>query len=400
MKIAYLINQYPQPSQSFIRREIGALESLGATVERFTVRRWKGKLVDAGDLNEQSKTRALLDAGAPGLIVATLGALFNRPAQLFRAAALAWRIGRRSGRGVMIHVVYLAEACVLAKRLRACGAQHLHAHFGTNSATVAMLSGMLGGPGWSFTCHGPEEFDSPAALALGEKIARAKFVVAISEFGRSQLLRWCAPDHWPKVHVVRCGLDAMFLGQPTSPVPDVRRFCCVGRLSAQKGQVLLLEALAALVKSGERVELALVGDGEMRADIELHMRELGICPFVTITGYVDAARVRDELLRSRAMVLPSFAEGLPVVIMEALALGRPVVSTSVAGTPELVRDGQSGWLVAPGSVEQLVEAMREVLRSPVSKLEQMGRAGADAVRQRHDAAKEAAKLLRLFVAGK
>src|SRR5438874_5166222 len=223
MKVAYLVNQYPHVSHSFIRREIAALETLGVTVERFSVRPSPADLVDPADQAERQRTHILLAAGLFGLLGALFWTALTRPLRWLKALRRAVRLGRRSERGVMRHLVYLAEACVLLRRLRRCGAAHLHAHFGTNSAAVALLTRLLGGPPYSFTVHGPEEFDRPDSLSLTEKIENAAFVVAVSSFGRSQLFRWCAAAHWPRVHVVRCGVDAAFLSGGPQPVAATNR---------------------------------------------------------------------------------------------------------------------------------------------------------------------------------
>jgi colanic acid/amylovoran biosynthesis glycosyltransferase len=401
MKIAYLINQYPQPSQTFIRREIAALESLGVTVERFTVRRWSGQLVDPRDVAERDRTTTILDAGPLGLLGATLATMFTRPARFFRAMSLAIRTGRRSPRGLPYHAIYLAEACVLLRRLgshagRGDPVRHLHAHFGTNSATVAMLCAALGGPRYSFTTHGPEEFDSPVALALGEKVRHAAFAIAISDFGRSQLMRWSDLRDWDKLHVVRCTVDSSLLDGTIMPPPDEPRLVCVARLGEQKGHQVLLDAAARLARQGVPFQLTLIGDGELRPAIEETIRRHDLSRHVRLAGWMSNDAVRDEIVRSRAMVLPSFAEGLPVVFMESLALGRPVITTWIAGTPELVQNGKTGWLVPPGAVDELADAMRAALTGPAEQLHQMGVAGREIVRKRHHGATEAAKLLELI----
>jgi len=221
-------------------------------------------------------------------------------------------------------------------------------------------------------------------------------VVAISEYGRSQLFRWSPHPLWPKIHVVHCGVDERFLDVVPTPVPDVARFVCVGRLCEQKGQLLLVRALAELVRRGREVELVLAGDGEMRSELETLIRDEGLAARVQITGWASGERVRQEILAARALVLPSFAEGLPVVLMEALALHRPVLSTYVAGIPELVVPGECGWLVPAGDVESLVAAMEAALDTPVEILAAMGAAGAERVRRRHDVRTEAGKLHQLF----
>jgi glycosyltransferase involved in cell wall biosynthesis len=396
MKVAYLVNQYPHVSHSFIRREVAALEALGLAVERFSVRPSPADLVDPADQAERQRTQILLDVGLLGLLGALARTALTRPIRWLRGLRWAVRLGRRSERGVLRHLVYLAEACVLLRRLWRCEAGHLHAHFGTNSAAVALLTRLLGGPPYSFTVHGPEEFDRPDSLSLTDKIEHAAFVVGVSSFGRSQLFRWCAAEHWPRVHVVRCGVDAAFLGGGPQPVPDTNRLVCVGRLAEQKGQLLLLEALGRLAAEGVAFEMMLAGDGPMRGLIEQRVKRLGLDGKVRITGWLSNDAVRQEVVSARALVLASFAEGLPVVLMEALALGRPVVTTYIAGIPELVEGGVNGWLVSAGSADALAGALREVLWAPRERLEQMGKAGAARVAALHDAGREAAKLAELF----
>lgn len=394
MKIAYLVNRYPKASHSFIRREIRALEARGLEVLRVSVRPPGDDLVDPRDVEEARRTHVLLRGAA--VVQALLAEALGRPGAFLRALAGAWRLGRRSDRGLAVNLVYLAEACALVRLLRREGVRHVHAHFGTNPPAVCLLAADLGGLDYSFTVHGPEEFDRPQGLKLDRKIAGARFVAAVSEFSRSQLYRWSASGDWKKIHVVHCGVDELFLQESVTPVPDVRRLVCVGRLCEQKGQLLLVEAAARLAREGLDFELVLAGDGEMRTAIEAACRRHDLGARVTITGWVSNDRVREEILASRALVLPSFAEGLPVVLMEALALGRPVVSTYVAGIPELVVPGECGWLVPAGDVEALAQAMREVLEAPTERLSSMGARGAVRVRERHDARDEAAKLATLF----
>ena len=394
--VAYLINQYPKVSHTFIRREIQALERRGIAVERIALRGWDAEVADDADRDEKSRTRYVLQDGLMALAGAVVASLMRAPSRFFTGLGLALRMARRSDRPWPYHLVYLAEACRMLPWLQASGASHLHAHFGTNSAEVAMLAHELGGPPYSFTVHGPEEFDRPEFLGLGEKIRRSAFVVAISSFGRSQLYRWVEHAQWPKVQVVHCGLDAAFHNvAPTDP-PDVPRLVCVGRLCEQKGQLLLVEAAARVVRDGTPLQLVLAGDGEMRAEIEAAVLSLGLREHVRITGWIGSGQVRDEILNARALVLPSFAEGLPVVIMEAMALRRPVISTYVAGIPELVRAGESGWLFPAGDVDALVAAMQACLSAPTDELARMADAGQRRVLARHDIDTEAAKLALAF----
>jgi colanic acid/amylovoran biosynthesis glycosyltransferase len=396
MKVAYLVNQYPKVSHSFIRREIVGLESYGITVTRYAVRSCDGELVDEADKIELQKTRVLLASGIIGLLSGLLRVAISRPQSFWNALHLALHVGWGSERGTLLHLAYLAEACILLAWVAEDGIEHIHAHFGTNSTTVAMLCRVLGGPSYSFTVHGPEEFDKVQAIALPEKIARAAFVVAVSSFGRSQLYRWCDAQQWSKIHVVHCGVDQNFLAEPRVPPPSEPQFVCVGRLSEQKGHLLLVEAANRLAQEGLTFKFVFVGDGELRSQIETEIRHRGLQDRIEITGWASNAEVRQHLLASRALVLPSFAEGLPVGIMEALALGRPVISTYVAGIPELVESGVCGWLVPPGSVDALTDALRASLQASPEVLEQMGRTGAERVAQCHNVTLEARKLAMLF----
>ncbi|NET33916.1 MAG: glycosyltransferase family 4 protein [Cyanothece sp. SIO1E1] len=399
MKVAYLVNQYPKVSHSFIRREIDALEACGLQIARFSIRSCGAELVDEADKLELSKTQVVLAVGIASLLWMLARTAMTRPIRFSQAFGLAFRIGWNSDRGVINHLAYLAEACVLRKWLANAEITHVHAHFGTNSTAVAMLCHVMGGPAYSFTAHGPEEFDKAIAIALAEKIKRAAFVVAISSFGKSQLYRWCSHEYWSKIHVVRCGVDDVFLRQPNVSIPEAPRLACVGRLCEQKGHLLLLEAAHRLASEGLRFKLVLVGDGPLRPQIQALIEQYSLQDQVEITGWASNLEVQQHILASRAMVLPSFAEGLPVVIMEALALKRPVISTYVAGIPELVEPGVCGWLVPAGSVEALAISMGQVLQAEKDALERMGNVGAACVAQQHDVHLEASKLIKLFQSG-
>ncbi len=397
MKVAYLVNQYPKVSHTFIRREIMALERQGLVVTRFALRGWDAEVKGAEDLAERDRTRHILRRGVPSLLARALQCSLRHPVRAWRALRSAWRMSRQAERSWPYHFMYFVEACTLAHWLVEDGIDHLHAHFGTNSTEVALLAHLLGGPSYSFTVHGPEEFDKPKFLHLTRKIHDASFVVAISSYGRSQLWRWLPAEEWAKVEVVHCALEkAFFQAQGDVAAEPALRLINVGRICAQKGQLLLVEAAALLKKEGRQFELVLAGDGEMRGPIESAIRRHGLQDSVRITGWVDSATVRLEMLRARALVLPSFAEGLPVVIMEAMAVGRPVVTTRIAGIPELVREGVDGWLVPPGDIVGLKRAMQECLDASPERLLEMGRAANGQVRLRHDADVEAAKLKTLF----
>lgn len=394
--VAYLVSEYPKVSHSFIRREILALERRGWSVERLSVRKPSAPLVDPSDVQEGLITQCVLEMGALSLVAAVLRTAALRPLRFWRALLLAIKVTRGSDKPFLWHFIYLAEACWISMRLADQGIRHLHAHFGTNPAEVAMLAAMLLQVSYSFTVHGPEEFDRARYIHLGEKIGRAHAVIAISSFGRSQLYRVAENKDWEKIHVVHCGIEREFREIPSVTPSMNRRLVCVGRLCEQKGQLLLIDAVGLLARHNCPVELVLVGDGERRKEIELKVREYGLGDQVRITGWACADQVKREMLAARAVIMPSFAEGLPVVLMEAMALGRPVLSTYIAGIPELVEHQKTGWLFPAGSVEQMAVAIRRCLDASEAELKAMGEAARARAIERHDIDREAEKLAGIF----
>jgi glycosyltransferase involved in cell wall biosynthesis len=396
MQISYFINQYPKVSHTFIRREILALERLGFEIQRISLRGWDEKLIDPEDISEQEKTQYVLKGGLLGLFSATVKVFLSQPIKAFQALLLAVRMGWHADRPIPFHIIYFFEACQTYLWVKQARSQHMHAHFGTNPSEIVMLVNALSGIPYSFTVHGPEEFDRPKFLKLKEKINQSKFVVAISSFGRSQLQRWIDFEQWGKIKVVHCGLESSFYQITPVPIVDVPRMVCVGRLCEQKGQLLLIEAAKALNEMGIDFELILAGDGELRVPIEALIRQYQLEARVKITGWISSAEVRDYLLNAQALVLPSFAEGLPVVIMEAMSLRRPVISTYIAGIPELIEHDKHGWLIPAGSVNALTDAMQKLLTTSSEKLNKMGEAAYLQVIERHNIDKEAEKLAHYF----
>ena len=382
-RIAYFVNAYPAISHSFIRREIHGLEKQGFAIERIALRGWDNDLVDEIDYHERSATHYILRLGALQLLQHIIAAFTSSPRRFYTTLRLTFRMGWGATRPLPYHFGYFVEACALFARLKQTNAKHVHAHFGTNSTEIVMLARSLGGPPYSFTVHGPEEFDSPGPLGLGEKVRRSAFVVAITSYARAQLYRWVEHPHWDKVKVVHCGLESKFFVSEPVPVPTESRFVCIGRLNEQKGQLLLLEAARILKDRGVEFEITLVGGGELREQLDATIKRYNLQNYVRLTGAISTELMREEIQRARALVLPSFAEGLPMVIMEAMALRRPVLSTFVAGIPELVRPGENGWLIPPGSVEQLVAAMVSVMACDVEELQIMGDNAWARARERH-----------------
>jgi glycosyltransferase involved in cell wall biosynthesis len=397
LTIAYLTGQYARASDTFIRDEVAALRDLGHQVHTFSVRRPEQPAPDEAVAAERRGTDYVLEHGMPRLVRAAGAQVRRRPRRMAAATRLAARVTAPGARGRIWPAAYLVEAAYLAERLDALEVDHLHDHIAEGSAAVAMMASAISGVPFSITVHGPGEFERAPGLALDVKVGRAAFVAAITEYARGEVFRWVRPEDRRKVEVVRCGLAAGVVERPPSPAPARRRLVNVGRLEPAKAQVALVEAAARLVAAGEApFEIAIAGDGPLRGELERRIAAAGVGGTVTLLGALPRGDVLDLIAGSRALVMSSVAEGLPVTIMEALALGRPVVAPRIAGIPELVTGGENGWLVPAGDSDALAGAIAEALRAEPVELDRMGRAGSERVRRDHDVRASAARLAELF----
>jgi colanic acid/amylovoran biosynthesis glycosyltransferase len=393
MGLAYLMNTYPITSTTFVRREMHAHEAAGVSVTRFAIRDWAEVPVDPRDRAEVAKTTYILKQGALVLAIRALKEGVINPLGVARALKTTLHLATRPGSTGLKNAAYLLEAIFLKQEAKAKGIHHVHAHFSTNSAAVALLSRRLGGPSYSFTAHGPDEFDDPAGNGLPVKVEHAAFIVAITDYARNVILTAAGGKDADKVHVVRCGIDLDEFD--LTPPPENARIVCVGRLCPAKAQALLVEAVAPLVKDFPNLELVFIGDGEDRASIEDRVAELGLDNYVTMAGWRTGEKVRAAIQGARIFALPSFAEGLPIVLMESLAMGRAVVTTRIAGIPELV-DSECGWIVKAGDVPALQAALTQALSAETKTLAALGESGRKRVIQAHDQTQNAARLRALF----
>jgi glycosyltransferase involved in cell wall biosynthesis len=323
-------------------------------------------------------------------------AILRSPATWARTLALA--IGMRSPglKSLIWQLFYFLEAGVLADHLRRNRVRHLHNHFGNSSCSVAVLAAELAGIPFSFTEHGPAIFFEVNLWSLPEKIARAAFVVAITHFCRSQLMLFSDPAHWGKITIVHCGVDPAAYRR--DPGGTGKRVAFVGRLDPVKGALLMVEAMAIVLKAHPDATLALAGDGPARAGAEARARALGIESALHFAGFMSQGQVADLLATSDMLALPSFAEGLPVVYMEALASRIPVVASRVAGVQELVEDGVTGYTVPPGDVTTLANRIIRLMDDPATA-RAMGEAGRKAVVDGFDIRAEGARLAEIFTNG-
>ncbi len=396
-KLAYLTGEYPRATDTFIQREVAGLRATGLDVLTCSIRRTVASHhVGPEQVQEAAQTFNVLPAALkPIRLLKAHGALMVRsPKRWFTALGLAAKTAPGGLKAFAYQMIYFAEAGILARHMQLEGVSHLHNHIAKSSCTVAMLASELSSIPYSFTLHGPDIFFEPIHWRLDEKIARASFVACISHFCRSQAMSFAATEHWGKLHIVHCGIEPERYRQ-RSDANTGKRLLFVGRLAAVKGLPVLIEAMQSAKTKG--LHLTIVGDGPDRATLEAVVEASGLSSQVTFLGYRSQSDVADLLGESDVLVLPSFAEGVPVVLMEAMAAGLPVIATRIAGIPELVEGGVSGLLVSPGDASALAAAIDKIADDP-ELAKTMGQAGQKAVLAGFQARTEAARLAALFEA--
>jgi glycosyltransferase involved in cell wall biosynthesis len=396
IRLAYLTSQYPATSHTFISREVAALRKLGLAVDTFSIRPpAASEMQDEALRREASTTFTVLGRPLTDLLLAQFAALLTWPVGYFRTLARALSHRPPGLRGFARSFIYSAEAAVLARELKRRKITRLHNHFANAGAIVGYLAAGLPRLPWSFTMHGISEFDYPAGLLLAEKIKAADFVVCVSSFGRAQAMRLVPPEQWNKLHVIRCGLPMDALPDH-SPAPS-GRIISVGRLSPEKGQAGLLEAFAAVSQSFPELQLILVGDGPEGERLQALAKRLHIADRVRFAGRCSERDTLIQIAQADILILSSFMEGLPIVLMEAMAVGTAVIASRVAGIPELVEDGKTGLLFTPSNWDELADCIRRLVGDDQlrSRLTKRGRA---AVAAEFDIEQSAIKLRDLFVA--
>lgn len=363
LKIAYLVSRYPAVSHTFILQEVQALRALGHQIDTFSVRRAApADVFGAAAEDEAQRTRAILPVNPIQCAYSVLWALITRPVNTLKALFEAEAVLDMSLIHRAMWLFYYVEAVVLARWLVLGGHQHLHCHFGNNGSNTAYLAALISGLPFSMTLHGID-LDQYEKFRLPRKIAISAFTVCISKLGRARMMQICQGSSWGKLRVVHCGLD---LGQrrEVAPAPGIGHIVCVARLSEEKGHLVLFEALKQLQREGLTFQCTLVGDGRLRPQLEARVRELGLADVVRFVGALPPDQVAEWYAKCDAVVLASFGEGIPMVLMEAMSFGRPVVATRVGGIAELVEDGVSGYLAHAGSAKDLARGIGKLLRDP------------------------------------
>jgi colanic acid/amylovoran biosynthesis glycosyltransferase len=401
-RIAYVMSHYPAISHAFVLREIEHLRATGLEVHTLSIHRAAPEdLLSAADRAAAATTTSILPTDVRELVTAHLVALVRAPRRYLSTLARALRTGAPGLRERLWHLFYFAEAMILLRHCRRVGIAHLHAQFADSATDVAMLithyrrGERINGQEctWSLAVHGSVEFYNVDRYALTDKIEHARFTVAISDFGRSQLMRLSESSRWPHIHVVRCGVDLAVYEPPAkrSSSATAARVLFVGRLLHGKGLSLLFEAAAVLRQRALDVSVTVVGDGPARSEIDAAARRLAMAEHVRLLGSVGQEDLLAHYAAADIFCLPSFAEGIPVVAMEAMAMKLPVVTTQIMGIPELIEDGTHGLLVPPGRVDALTDALDRLIRDPQGR-ERMGAAAREKVRADYDVARSARRM--------
>ncbi len=395
-RVAYLTGEYPRATDTWMQREVAALRRQGVEVDFFAVRRPGDEhMVGPEQRAEREATTYLYPRLRPlPLLVAHLGLLVRSPRRYLDTLRLALATRRSGLRGTAYQLVYFLEAGLLAREVRRRRLTHLHNHLGDSSATVAMLAAEVGDFDFSLTLHGPGIFFEPYTWRLDEKLARCRFCVCISWFCRSQAAIFTPPERLDRLHIVHCGIDAAAL-TPVEHEGEGTRLLFVARLAELKGLSVLLQSLVTVVERHPAVQLTVVGDGPERDRFEALARELGLEKSVNFVGYRSQAEVAAHLAETDVFVLPSYAEGVPVTLMEALGSAVPVVGTQVGGVSELVDHGVNGYIVRPGDGDELTGRLLELVADPDLR-RRFGEAGRERVLAEFDNDIESARLARLF----
>ena len=397
-RIAYLVGRFPKLSETFVADEMDALERQGVGIELYALLPGRDPVARASTLRDP------IIAGPPSpRFVAALGYwLLRSPRRLLGTCLLALLRHRDSPRRLAQSVFTVTAALVLAKRMRGGRVEHVHAHFATHAALAAWVIHRLTGIPYSFTAHADDVFVRHPMLE--EKVREAAFVVTVSEFNRRFLLRELGESARARLRVVHCGVatDTFAPARVAAREPDAPfTILCVGRLEEKKGQRLLLEACRRLDERGLVFRCQLVGEGREHEALHRLRETLGLGNRVELLGARPREQIRDLLARADVFVLPSVvlpggrAEGIPVALMEAMAMQRPVVSTRTSGIPELVEDGCTGTLVDPGDPDALAEALFAVHTDP-ERAARLAREGRRVVCERFDLHRNARRLRRVF----
>jgi glycosyltransferase involved in cell wall biosynthesis len=402
--VGYVLTHYPRAAQTFIAGEITELERLGVRVAPAALNPCPPEERSSADTKAQHDRTFYVKQARPMAVLKVLARVAaHAPLGFVRLLLGAARTGGSDPKAIIWRLFYVVEGALVWDHCRTLGVRHLHAHFGQAPASVAWFAAEVGnlmdGSGWtwSFTIHGFQDFVNELDARLDLKAANAAYVICVSDFTRSQLMRVSDPAHWHKFHVVRCGIDVeRFAFRPPPPLGGAPRILVVARVSPEKGHLVLLQALNVLRAESVTARVQIVGSGDFLPAVRAESQRLGVDDLVDFLGELPVDEVQRRLGDADVFCLPSFAEGLPVSIMEAMAIGVPVVTTFISGIPELAVHEHTALVVPAGNVEALTDALREVLTKPELRT-RLASAARQAVETNHSLAANVAELHRVAV---
>jgi colanic acid/amylovoran biosynthesis glycosyltransferase len=395
-RIAYLVSQYPALNHSYILREIRELRRSGWDVHVASISadaRQVAQLTEQ-EREERSRTWYVKSQGVTGALRAHFVALTTQSRAYFRGLRYALVLDGFNPAKTIRNLFYFTEALLVGQWMQKCALRHVHIHF---ASTVGLLLAKPFPVSISITIHGPAEFEQPAGFHLREKIEAAEFVCAISDYGRAQLMKSCDSGQAEKLETVRLGIDPeQFVGRAQPPLErSVFEVISVGRLAPEKAQRVLIDALAQLVGEGRGVRLRIVGEGPERGALEQHIADTKMSEVVRLEGALNQDQLKTLYRESDAFALASFAEGVPVVLMEAMAMEIPCVATRIAGIPELIQDGVDGLLATPGNTGEMATALAKLMGDRELRV-QIGRAGRQKIIEKYNLSKNTALLAEVF----
>lgn len=388
LRVAYIMSRFPKLTETFVMNEILAMKREVEAVAIYPLMKERAEVVheEAAALAGEAHYTPFVSAA---IVRANLRALWRQPRVYWRTLRDVVRETWGNRRFLLAELALFPKAVYLAARFQAQGIDHVHAHFATHPAAAAFIIHRFSGIPYSFTGHGSDLHRFQEMLCL--KVRAAAFVVAISEYNRRFIMAHCGDDVGQKIRVVHCGVDLQAFGRdrleskeqkppsshnglaaasdlrtPSANGTDPAVVLCIGTLHEVKGQRYLLEALAQLKRDGLEMACHFVGDGPDREMLETLAAQLGLTEQVTFFGLRSRRQVMAHLQAAGMLVTPSVPssdgrrEGIPVVLIEAMASGVPVIASRLSGIPELVRDGVTGLLAEPGDAADLATAIRQL----------------------------------------
>lgn len=381
--VAYLIGQFPAINHFYLAQEVRLLRGHGFRVSVASISAPDRPIEEMRPEERQEaanlycvKRERLWEIG-----LAYLEVLFTRPVAFWNGLALAMRAARAQRRSVAYGFYYFAEALLVGRWMQRNRITHLHSSF---CSTVGLIASKMFPLSHSFGVYGFGELYNPTGNLLREKIAASNFVRSVSRHGCGQLMLACPPEDWSKIRYLPLGVDlAGFEARVEAGRNSTFEILCVGRLAPEKGQRILLSAVARLARAGKDFQARFVGDGPDRKSLRQLAESAGIADRVVFEGWVEQKRLEELYGTADVFVLASLYEGTPIVLMEAMARQVPCIAPRINGVPEVITHGVDGYLFSPADEEELAGCITQLIENP-AVARQFGLEGRKRVEARYD----------------